>query len=60
MKDMLEKLAKNSQRAINENTYEINYNNAKSEKNIIDQIRKNKHASLITEVKFSSPFLMPM
>jgi indole-3-glycerol phosphate synthase len=57
MKDMLEKLAKNSQMAIRENTYEINYKNSKSEKNIIEQIRNNKHASLITEVKFSSPSL---
>ena len=57
MKDMLEKLANNSQKAINEKVYEINYKNSKSEKNIIEQIRNNKHASLITEVKFSSPSL---
>lgn len=57
MKDMLEKLANNSRKAISENTYEINYKNLKSEKNIIDQIKNNKHASLITEVKFSSPSL---
>lgn len=57
MKDMLEKLANNSQKAISENTYDINYKNPKSEKNIIDQIKSNKHASLITEVKFSSPSL---
>ena len=57
MKDMLEKLAKNSQKAINDKVYEINYKNSKSEKNLIEQIRNNKHASLITEVKFSSPSL---
>jgi len=57
MRDMLEKLAKNSQKAINEGVYEINYKNTKSEKNLIKQIRNNKHASLITEVKFSSPSL---
>lgn len=57
MKDMLEKLAKNSQKAVNEGIYEINYKNPKSEKNLIEQIRNNKHASLITEVKFSSPSL---
>jgi len=57
MKNMLEKLAKNSQKAINEKVYEINYKNPKSEKNLIEQIRNNKHASLITEVKFSSPSL---
>lgn len=57
MKNMLEKLAKNSQQAITDGTYEINYKNKKSEKNLVEQIRNNKHASLITEVKFSSPSL---
>ena len=57
MKNMLEKLAENSQKAIDEGVYEINYKNSKSEKNLIEQIRNNKHASLITEVKFSSPSL---
>ncbi|HET7336532.1 MAG TPA: indole-3-glycerol-phosphate synthase [Candidatus Nitrosotalea sp.] len=57
MKNMLERLAKNSQQAIKDGTYEINYNNKKSEKNLVEQIRNNKHASLITEVKFSSPSL---
>ncbi len=57
MKNMLEKLAKNSQQAINEGVYEINDKNTKSEKNLIEQIRNNKHASLITEIKFSSPSL---
>lgn len=57
MKDMLEKLANNSQKAISDGTYEISYKNSKSEKNLVKQIRNNKHASLITEVKFSSPSL---
>ena len=57
MKYMLEKLAKNSQKAINDKIYEINYKNSNSGKNLIEQVRKNKHASLITEVKFSSPSL---
>ncbi|MGI0017141.1 MAG: indole-3-glycerol phosphate synthase TrpC [Nitrosotalea sp.] len=57
MKDMLEKLAKNSQQAISDGTYEINYKNQKSEKNLLEQIKNNKHASLVTEVKFSSPSL---
>lgn len=57
MKDMLEKLANNSQKAISDGTYEISYKNSKSEKDLIAQIRGNKHASLITEVKFSSPSL---
>ena len=57
MKDMLKKLANNSQKAISDGTYEISYKNSKSEKDLIKQIRGNKHASLITEVKFSSPSL---
>ena len=57
MKNMLEKLAKNSQQAINDGIYEINYKNQKSEKNLMEQIKNNKHASLVTEVKFSSPSL---
>jgi len=57
MKDMLEKLANNSQKAISDGTYEISYKNSRSEKDLIKQIRGNKHASLITEVKFSSPSL---
>lgn len=54
---MLEKLVENSQKAINDETYNIEHRLAKSDKNIIDEIRKNTHASLITEVKFSSPSL---
>lgn len=57
MKDMLKKLADNSRQAINDGTYDINYTNTKSSINLIEQIRNNKHASLITEVKFSSPSL---
>jgi indole-3-glycerol phosphate synthase len=54
---MLTQLVQNSKKAIEEGVYEIGYKNPKSHKNIIDQITKNKHASLITEVKFSSPSL---
>lgn len=54
---MLEKLVENSQKAINDEVYNIEHRLAKSDKNIIDEIRKNTHASLITEVKFSSPSL---
>lgn len=52
---MLEKLAQNSKKAINDGIYDIDYKLTKSERNIIDEIRRNPHASLITEVKFSSP-----
>lgn len=54
---MLEKLAQNSQKAIVEGVYEIEQKLTKSDKNIISEIKKNNHASLITEVKFSSPSL---
>lgn len=57
MKNMLVKLAQNSQIAINDGVYEISQKIPKSKINIIKSIRKNKHASLITEVKFSSPSL---
>ncbi len=54
---MLNKLVENSQRAINDGVYEIEDRLPKSNKNIIEEIRKNPHASLITEIKFSSPSL---
>ena len=54
---MLEKLAENSKKAINEGVYEVENRLEKSDRNIISEIRKNPHASLITEIKFSSPSL---
>ena len=57
MKDMLQKLANNSQKAIDEGVYKISEKLPRSRQNIIENIRKNKHASLITEIKFSSPSL---
>jgi indole-3-glycerol phosphate synthase len=54
---MLQKLAENSQKAINDGVYEIEHKLPKSERNIVEEIRENRHASLITEVKFSSPSL---
>ena len=57
MKDMLQKLANNSQKAIDRGVYKISEKLPRSKNNIIDSIKKNKHASLITEIKFSSPSL---
>ncbi len=57
MKNMLAQLAQNSEKAIGEGVYEIVHQNKKSNKNLIEEIKQNKHASLITEVKFSSPSL---
>ncbi len=54
---MLAKLAQNSQKAIVDGVYEIEQKLTKSDKNIISEIKKNIHASLITEIKFSSPSL---
>lgn len=57
MKNMLQKLTQNSQIAIEDGVYDIKQKMPKSKMSIIDNIRKNKHVSLITEVKFSSPSL---
>ena len=57
MKNLLKKLTQNSQLAIKDGVYDIEDKIPKSKMDIIQNIRKNKHASLITEVKFSSPSL---
>ena len=53
----LQKLVDNSKKAIADGTYEISDSLKKSEIDLIESIKQNKHASLITEVKFSSPSL---
>ncbi|MFM8659558.1 MAG: indole-3-glycerol phosphate synthase TrpC [Candidatus Nitrosotenuis sp.] len=53
----LQKLFDNSHKAIKDGTYEISENIPKSGIDLIQSIQENKHASLITEVKFSSPSL---
>lgn len=57
MKNLLQKLTQNSHLAIEDGVYDITQKMSKSKMSIIDNIRKNKHASLITEIKFSSPSL---
>jgi indole-3-glycerol phosphate synthase len=57
MKNILQKLTQNSQLAIEDGVYNIAQKMPKSKMNIIYNIRKNEHASLITEIKFSSPSL---
>ena len=47
----------NSQAAIDNGTYEIKENLAKSEIDFLNTIKVNPHATLITEIKFSSPSL---
>ena len=55
MKDILEKLVMNSQKAIDDGVYDIAETLPKSEIDLEESIRNNVHASLITEIKFSSP-----
>ena len=54
---MLQQLANNSQKAIDDGVYDVTEKLQRSKNNLVDDIRKNKHASLITEIKFSSPSL---
>ena len=55
MKNVLEKLVANSQKAIDDGVYDIVETLSKSDIDLEESIRNNVHASLITEIKFSSP-----
>ncbi len=57
MTSILEKLVKNSQAAITDGVYDIPEECEKSQIDLLSSIKANQHASLITEVKFSSPSL---
>ena len=57
MAGILKKLYENSSTAINDKVYEIKENLEKSKIDLIKAIKENQHATLITEVKFSSPSL---
>ena len=57
MKNVLQKLIQNSQKAIDEGVYEIVEKLQKSQMNLNDLIKNSNHAPIITEVKFSSPSL---
>jgi indole-3-glycerol phosphate synthase len=57
MTKTLEKLVENSRKAISEGVYEISESLQKSPFDLIESIKANSHASLITEVKFASPSL---
>lgn len=57
MSQVLKKLVENSHKAISDGTYEISESLQCSDVDLLDAIIKNKHASLITEVKFASPSL---
>ncbi|MDH3278457.1 MAG: indole-3-glycerol-phosphate synthase [Nitrosopumilus sp.] len=55
--NILKKLVNNSQMAINDGTYDIECNLEKSSKDFIQIIKTHPHATLLTEIKFSSPSL---
>lgn len=55
--NILKKLVSNSQIAIDDGTYEINASLKKSDEDLLQTIKTNPHATLITEIKFASPSL---
>ncbi|MDH5463447.1 MAG: indole-3-glycerol-phosphate synthase [Nitrosopumilus sp.] len=55
--NILRKLVNNSQMAINDGIYEIDADLQKSTKDFKQIIKTNPHATLLTEIKFSSPSL---
>ena len=57
MENILEKLVNNSKKAIDNGVYEISESISNSGIDLGQTIIKSQHASLITEVKFSSPAL---
>ena len=57
MENILEKLIKNSKKAIEDGIYNINESLPNSGTDLENIIKKSEHAALITEVKFSSPAL---
>jgi indole-3-glycerol phosphate synthase len=57
MDGILRKLFENSRSAIDNGVYDIQENLSSSKQDFIKIIKENKHATLITEIKFSSPSL---
>ncbi|NND87367.1 MAG: indole-3-glycerol-phosphate synthase [Nitrosopumilus sp.] len=55
--NILRKLVNNSQMAIDDGVYDIDVDLQKSNKDFIQITKTNPHATLLTEVKFSSPSL---
>lgn len=55
--DVLKRLVDNSQAAIDDGTYEIKACRKKSSRDLLHAIKTGPHATLITEIKFSSPSL---
>ena len=57
VENILRKLVNNSQMAIDDGIYDIDLNLQKSNKDFVQIIKMNPHATLLTEVKFASPSL---
>jgi len=57
VENILRKFVNNSQAAIDDGVYDIDIKLEKSEKDFLQIIKSNNHATLLTEVKFSSPSL---
>ena len=55
--NILRKLANNSQAAIDDGVYDVDVNLQRSNKDFIQIIKTNPHATLLTEIKFASPSL---
>ncbi len=55
--NILRKLVNNSQMAIDDGTYDVNCNLQGANKDFLQIIKTHVHATLITEIKFSSPSL---
>ena len=55
--NILKKLVNNSQIAIDDGAYDVDVNLQRSEKDFKTIIKTNTHATLLTEIKFSSPSL---
>ncbi|MBI3255253.1 MAG: indole-3-glycerol-phosphate synthase, partial [Nitrosarchaeum sp.] len=55
--NILRKLVNNSQAAIDDGVYDVDVKLKKSDKDFLQIIKTNKHATLLTEIKFSSPSL---
>lgn len=55
--NILRKLVNNSQAAIDDGVYDVDIKLQKSNKDFLQIIKSNNHATLLTEVKFSSPSL---
>ena len=56
-KNILRILVNNSQAAIDDGVYDVNVNLQKSNNDLIEIIKSNPHATLLTEIKFASPSL---